>query len=69
MRRTLAIGAVLAAVLAAAPAGAISCLNSKPCGNKCIAWNKVCHLPPACPKGSFHCGKGCIPDGDLCGVH
>jgi hypothetical protein len=67
--RTFAIIAALGLVLSASPAAAISCLNSKPCGNKCIARNKVCHLPPPCPTGYFHCGKGCIPDRDLCGVH
>jgi hypothetical protein len=69
MRCALAIVAVLAFVLSASSAAALSCLNSKPCGTKCIAYNKVCHLPPACPPGTFHCGKGCIPDRDLCGVH
>jgi len=61
--------AALGLVLSASPAAAISCLNSKPCGNKCIARDKVCQLPPPCPKGYFQCGKRCLPDKDFCAVN
>jgi hypothetical protein len=69
MRRALAIVAVLAFALGASSSAALTCLNSKPCGTRCIPYDKACHLPPACPPGSFHCGKGCIPDRFLCGIH
>jgi Amt family ammonium transporter len=30
---------------AAKPGGAMHCAKGKPCGNACIAMNKVCHKP------------------------
>jgi hypothetical protein len=69
MLRSLAFIASLALALpVASGAAALECLNSKPCGRICIAYNKVCHPPPRCRRGYFRCGKGCIPDRDLCGI-
>jgi hypothetical protein len=71
MRRALAIVAVLAYALCASSSAALTCLNSKPCGDKCIPFKKICHPPPRplpCPVGSYHCGRGCIPDKDLCAL-
>jgi hypothetical protein len=70
MRRALATVAVLGlVVLFASPAAALACLNSKPCGSRCIAWNKVCHLRK-CPPGAYLCNNSyCVPNGILCRVN
>jgi hypothetical protein len=69
MLRSLAIVPVLMFALSATSAVAgLECLNSKPCGTICIARNKVCHLPPRCRHGYYHCGKACIPNRDLCAL-
>jgi hypothetical protein len=68
MRRALAALAVLGlAGLSSSPAAALPCLNSKPCGDMCIAWNKVCHVHK-CRSGFYLCNKSCIPDGVLCPI-
>ncbi len=67
MHRTLAIVAVLGLVVSASPAAALECLNSKPCGAVCIAWNKVCHVQK-CRTGYYLCQKSCIRDGVLCRI-
>jgi hypothetical protein len=69
MLRSLAVIAALALTLPGpSAAGPLECLNSKPCGSICIAYNKVCHLRPHCRRGYFRCGKACIPNRDLCAV-
>jgi hypothetical protein len=70
MLRLLAIVPALVLALSASSSAVagIQCLNSKPCGSVCIAWHKVCHLPPRCRHGYYRCGKGCIPNRDLCAV-
>jgi hypothetical protein len=53
---------------AAADAG-IRCLNSKPCFNTCIAYNKVCHRPTTPPHpclNSKPCDGACIPYDKVC---
>jgi hypothetical protein len=68
--RALALLATLALALApAAPATALSCLNSKPCDGKCIPYAKACVVYPPCPKGQYRCHTQCIPDRILCAIN
>ena len=67
MRRTFAIAALLGLALSASSASAISCLNSKPCGDRCIPFHTICHIKK-CRAGYWLCKNDCIPDHVLCRI-
>jgi hypothetical protein len=69
MRNVFAHIAALALLLAAGSAAASpSCLNSKPCGDKCIPYHAVCHVLHCFP-GTYACHSKCIPDHVLCRIN
>ena len=68
MRMIMAAAVAFLALATAAHAG-VRCLNSKPCFNTCIPYNKVCHKPTPPPLlclNSKPCDGRCIPYAQTC---
>ena len=67
MRHLLCAIALLGLALAASPAAALACLNSKPCNGQCIPYKQLC-FPLRCGPGHYLCHGRCISNQILCPV-